>query len=130
MHRKQLAEIYLCPVTMRGKGPGTPRAGYACVVSGWEKTDAKYGVSVQRGTPAVPDDGRYHVVVDGEIMLSTRVEALALAEFDEIREQRRAPAMERLQKERGEAAYLSMKDAMWDRKATRAVRKGGRVGRK
>ena len=99
-------------------------------MSGWEKADAKYGVSIQRGTSAVPDDGRYHVVVDGVIVLSTRVEALALVEYDEIREQRRAPAMDRLQKERGEAAYHSMKDAMWERKATRSVRKGGRVGRK
>ncbi|WP_131820952.1 hypothetical protein [Mycobacterium intracellulare] len=99
-------------------------------MSGWERVDRKFGVSIERGTSAVPDDDRYHVVVDGEIVLSTRVEALAIAEFEEIREQRRAPGMKRLREERGEAAYHSMKNAMWDRKATRAARKGGRTGRK
>jgi hypothetical protein len=100
-------------------------------VTGWEKADAKYGVSIQRGTSLVPNDGRYHVVVDGQIVLSTNVEAAAIAEFDEVREQRRAPLRKRLREERAEAAYRSMRDAFWDKKVTRDSRKGGRsVGRR
>jgi hypothetical protein len=41
----------------------------------------KYGLSVEKGTDRVPDDGKYHLLVDGEIVLSTTVEALALAEM-------------------------------------------------
>jgi hypothetical protein len=29
----------------------------------------KYGLSVEKGTDRVPDDGRYHFLVDGEIVL-------------------------------------------------------------
>jgi hypothetical protein len=68
------------------------RTGYAGAVAGGEIVDTKYGVSVQKGTSAVPDDGRYHVVVDGNIVLSTRVKSAAIAERVEIIEQRREPS--------------------------------------
>jgi hypothetical protein len=125
-----LREIYPWQLTICGKKPGTPRPAYAWNMSGWVKADAKCGVSIERGTPEVPDDGRYHVVVDGEIVLSTNVEAAALAEFEDIREQRRAPQRARLREEQAEAAYRAMRDAFWDKKITRDSRKGGRVGRK
>jgi hypothetical protein len=100
-------------------------------VTGWEKVDDKHGVSIQRGTSAVPDDGRYHVVLDGEIVLSTNVEAYAIAEFDEIREQRRAPGRKLLREELGDAAFRSMRSAGWAEKNHRDSRKGGRgVGRR
>lgn len=96
-------------------------------MSGWVESDQRYGVSVQRGTPDVPDDGRYHVVVDGEIVLSTRVEAAALAEYHDIKDQRQAPRKKRLQEEKAEAAYQSMREAFWNKKVTRDARKGGRT---
>lgn len=100
-------------------------------VTAWERVDAKYGVSIQRGTSSVPDDGRYHVVVDGEVVLSTTVEAAAIAEFDEIREQRMAPARKLLREELGDAAYRSMRSAGWAEKSHRDSRKGGRgIGRR
>lgn len=96
-------------------------------MSGWQKVDARYGLSVERGTTGVPDDGRYHVVVDGEIVFSTKVEAAAVAEFDDLREQRRAPMKKRLQEEKAEAAYQAMRESFWDKKMTRDARKGGRT---
>ncbi|APE16757.1 hypothetical protein BOH72_17430 [Mycobacterium sp. WY10] len=97
----------------------------------WEHTDAKYGISIQRGTPQVPDDDRYHVIVDGAIVLSTRVEAAAIAEFDELREQRRAPSRELLRQEVGDAAFRSMRSAGWAEKSQRDSQRGGRgIGRR
>lgn len=100
-------------------------------MTGWERNDAKYGLSIQRGTPEVPNDGRYHVVVDSEIVLSTKVEAAAIAEFDELREQRRAPRRELMRKEVGDATFRAMRSAGWAEKCQRDSRRGGRgVGRK
>jgi hypothetical protein len=101
-------------------------------VGGWEKADSKYGVSIQKGTSFVPDDRRYHVVVDGEIVLSTRVEAAAIAEFEEVREQRRAPHDRLLHEEQGDAAYRQMRSASWAEKGKRDSRRGGpgSVGRR
>jgi hypothetical protein len=39
------------------------------------------------GTDAVPDDGRFHVLVDGVSVLSTASKAKALSKYREIREQ-------------------------------------------
>lgn len=79
----------------------------------------------------MPDDGRYHVFVDGEIVLSTRVEALAIAEFEEMVEQRRARRTELLRRELGDADFRAMRSASWAEKSGRDSRKGGRgVGRK
>ena len=61
------------------------QAPYTARVDGWTKSDPKHGVAIHRGTDEVPADGRYHVVVDGEITFSTRVEAAALIEFEECR---------------------------------------------
>lgn len=100
-------------------------------MTGWEQTDTKHSVSIQRDTPAVPADGKYHVLVDGEIVLSTSVEAAAIAEFEDVVEQRRAHSKELLRKELGDADYRSMRSASWSEKSGRDSRKGGRgVGRK
>src|SRR5262245_61714626 len=58
----------------------------------YEKRHHKYSLSVEQGTPAVPDDGQYHVLVDGTIILSTRVFELAKITFNEQREQLRIAA--------------------------------------
>jgi len=92
--------------------------------------DAKYGLSIEKGTSSVPDDGRYHVVVDGKIICSTRVEALAIVEFEEVREQRRAERDKLLREQRGDTAYRLMRSESMKAKKARDSRRGGRgVGR-
>lgn len=57
--------------------------------SRFEKRDKRYPVSIESGTADVPDDGRYHVVDSGEIVLSTAVLEYAQIEFEERREAHR-----------------------------------------
>jgi hypothetical protein len=95
-----------------------------------ETVNSRYGVSIQKGTSSVPDDGRYHVVADGEIVLSTGVEAAAIAEFDDIRDQRRLARSKRLRDELGDNAFRLMRSESWAEKSRRDSRRGGRgVGR-
>jgi len=97
----------------------------------YERTDSKYGLSVEKGTDRVPDDGRYHVIVDGETVLSTRVEALALVEFDEIREARKAPGRELLMRERAAQDVHAFRAANYAEKQSHDRGKGGRgIGRR
>ena len=58
----------------------------------YQRRHHKYSLSVELGTPAVPDDGQYHVVVNGEIILSTRVFELAKIIYEEQREELRVAA--------------------------------------
>ena len=58
----------------------------------YEKRHHKYSLSIEQGTTGVPDDGQYHVVVSGQIILSTRVFDLAKIIYDEQREQLRIAA--------------------------------------
>lgn len=52
----------------------------------YSKIDKRYPLSVEQDTPSVPDDGRYHVLNEGQIVLSTAVLDYALLTFDELRE--------------------------------------------
>jgi hypothetical protein len=91
----------------------------------------KYGLSVEKGTDRVPDDGRYHFLVDGEIVLSTTVEALALAEMEEVKAARQAPGRELLQRERAALDVHAFRAANYAEKQGRDQRKGGRgIGRR
>jgi hypothetical protein len=58
----------------------------------YEKRHHKYSLSIEQGTNTVPDDGQYHVLVNGEIVLSTRVFDLAKIIFEEQREELRIAA--------------------------------------
>jgi hypothetical protein len=49
----------------------------------YTKTSKRYHVSIQQGTNVVPADGKYHVVFEGKIILSTKVLDYALLVFDE-----------------------------------------------
>ena len=90
----------------------------------------KYGLSVEKGTDRVPDDGRYHFLVDGEIVLSTTVEALALAEMEEAKAARQAPGRELLQRERAALDVAVFRAGNWAEKQSRDQKKGGRgIGR-
>jgi len=91
---------------------------------------SKYGLSVEKGTDRVPDDGKYHFLVDGEIVLSTTVEALALAEMEEAKAARQAKGRELLQREMEALDVSAFRADSWDKKQSRDQRKGGRgVGR-
>jgi hypothetical protein len=58
----------------------------------YEKRHNKYSLSLEQGTDAVPDDDQYHVLVNGEIILSTRVFELAKIVFEEQKEELRIAA--------------------------------------
>jgi hypothetical protein len=90
----------------------------------------KYGLSVEKGTDRVPDDGRYHLLVDGEIVLSTTVEALALVEMEEAKAARQAESRELLRREIAALDVASFRAGTWAAKQSRDQKKGGRgVGR-
>ena len=91
----------------------------------------KYGLSVEKGTDRVPDDGRYHFLVDGEIVLSTTVEALALAEMEEAKDARQAPGRELLRRERAALDVGNFRASNYAEKQGRDQKKGGRgIGRR
>lgn len=95
-------------------------------MDGWVKSDPKHNVSIQRETENVPNDGRYHVVVDGEIVLSTKVEAAALVEFEDRCEARKAHGRALLRREREASDANSHRRGAWAEKSARDSRKGGR----
>jgi hypothetical protein len=58
----------------------------------YEKRHHRYPLSIEQGTSAVPDDGQYHLIVNNEIVLSTRVLEYAKITFYEQREELRIAA--------------------------------------
>jgi len=58
----------------------------------YEKHHPRYSLSVEQGTTAVPDDGQYHVLANGEIVLSTRVFDYAKIIYEEKKEELRLAA--------------------------------------
>jgi hypothetical protein len=95
------------------------------------RTESKYGLSVEKGTDRVPDDGKYHLLVDGEIALSTPVEALAVAELEEAKAARQARGRELLQREMAASDLRAFRAASYAEKQGRDQRKGGRgIGRR
>ncbi len=94
------------------------------------KSDPRHGLSVEYASARVPDDGRYHVVVDGAIIFSSRVEAAAVTQYEEVRAARRAPSLERQRRERAAADFRDHRSTTWSDKQGRDVKKGGRgIGR-
>jgi hypothetical protein len=99
-------------------------------MDGFQLRDERLNLSVEKGTETVPNDGRFHVLAEGQIVLSTRVEAAALAEFEDLREQRNAERDARLRALRGETAYDLMRSQSWNEKGARDSKRGGRgIGR-
>jgi hypothetical protein len=95
------------------------------------RAESKYGLSVEMGTDRVPNDRQYHVLVDGEIVLSTPVEALALAEMEEAKATRQARGREMLQREKAAFDVRAFRAANYTEKQGRDQRKGGRgIGRR
>lgn len=58
----------------------------------YEKRHPRYSLSIEQGTSAVPEDDQYHVLVNGEIVLSTRVFDYARITYEEQKEQLRIAA--------------------------------------
>jgi len=91
-----------------------------------EEIDEKRGVALKRGTMDVPNDGRYHVLVDGEIVLSTRVEAAARIEFQNWREERMTAGRTRLATESAHRDARQFKNDVLKTKASNKVKQGAR----
>jgi len=102
----------------------------------YEKRHHKYSLSIEQGTDAVPDDDQYHVLVNGKIVLSTRVFELAKIIFDEQREELRIAAgdpdpREILRREsaiRDVSALQGESSAQQSKKSSRRGGPGGRGG--
>jgi hypothetical protein len=82
-------------------------------------------VSIEQST----DDGNYHVVVDGLIVESTPVLALAEVIYQEQSEARAAPARELLAKEMAHRDIQAVRADSFDRRAATGRKRGGRGGR-
>ena len=52
----------------------------------YERHHPRYDLSIEQGTPAVPNDDQYHVLVNGKIILSTRTFDFAKLIYEEQRE--------------------------------------------
>lgn len=93
-----------------------------------------YGLSVERGTAAVPPDGCFHVLLRGEELLTTKSEREALAKYRQLRDEF-APAPD-LGVDVPGALRRHLAQAEADRflaqssreKRARATRKGGKGG--
>jgi hypothetical protein len=101
----------------------------------YEKRHPRYPLSIEQGTAAVPDDGQYHIVVGGQIVLSTRVFDLAKITFDEQREELRIASgdpdpREVLRKESAarEVSALRSESSTLQAKKSRRGGPGGRGG--
>ena len=81
---------------------------------------------MEKGTERVPDDGQYHLLVDDEIILSTAVEALALAEMEDVKATRQAAGRGLLERERAAYDVFYFRSASYSEKQTRDSKKGGR----
>lgn len=89
----------------------------------------KLGLSIEYGTPQVPVDGRYHVVVDGVVVHSTRVLTSAEVVFEELAEQRSIEARQRRDRERAHFTMQAVRSDSFARRAAHSRKTGGRGGR-
>ena len=99
----------------------------------YEKRHHKYPLSIELGTPAVPDDDQYHVIVDGKIILSTRVFDLARIIYEEKREELRIAAgdpdpREIIRRETAGREVRAIRSESIARTKNRGGGKGGRGG--
>jgi len=98
-------------------------------MTGVVKARPKLGLSIEHGTPSVPDDGRYHVVVDGVVFHSTKVLTSAEVVFDELAERRSAEARERRAREQAHYTMQAVRSDSFARRAAHHRKTGGRGGR-
>jgi hypothetical protein len=95
------------------------------------------GLSLEMGTDAVPDDGMYHVLLNGEPVLSTASKRKALARYKELREElagdyERTPPHDRqelLRKLKADAEIRAVLAASSNAKRAHATYKRGTAAR-
>jgi hypothetical protein len=95
------------------------------------------GLSIEQGTGSVPDDGRFYVVVGGEVVFSSKGRSRALAHYRSLRDdllrksgvERSAADPEELRRRERQFYDLQavMSQSMRER-AIKAKRKGGKGG--
>ena|GEM_PF-2445758 len=97
----------------------------------------KLGLSVELGTAAVPDDGQYHVLLDGGIVFSSGSQEQALSEYRSRRDHllKEAPAGRArvdvkalLQREMAEFDTKKVLQESYRQRKAKATRKGGKGG--
>jgi hypothetical protein len=95
------------------------------------------GLSVERGTEAVPADGAYYVVLDGEILFRFLSKVRALAEYRSRRQElsggltKSSREIDReavVKRIRAEMDFRALHSEAARSKATKARRKGGKGG--
>ena len=52
----------------------------------FRQTVPDIGLSVELGTESVPDDGKYHIVLDGRVLFTTASKAQAVREYTKLRD--------------------------------------------
>jgi len=93
------------------------------------------GLSLERGTENVPSDDRFHVILDGEELLSSHSQMKALAEYRRIRDaiggtqSNNVDVREALRKKLAESEADRFLAQSSREKRARALFKGGRGGR-
>jgi hypothetical protein len=93
------------------------------------KQNRSLKVSIELSPPNVPASDKYHVIVNGEIVESTPVLALAEAVYWEQCQERSAPARERLAREMAHRDIQAVRADAFDRRASSSRKGGGRGGR-
>jgi hypothetical protein len=97
------------------------------------------GLHIEQGTEAVPNDGAFYVLLQGEIVFQSKTKNRALAEYRRIRDdlladhpgQKLSPDEVRaaLARERSSMEVAGMLAASSRNKRAKATAKGGRGGR-
>jgi hypothetical protein len=96
------------------------------------------GISIEQGTEAVPDDGRFYVIVDSAIVFGSSSRARALTEYRNRRESllvtqgslaasvRPQGVLRRARADSEASAFLA---ASYGERKRKGMRKGGKAGR-
>jgi hypothetical protein len=93
------------------------------------KSKPKLGLSIEIGTSEIPNDGRYHVLVEGVVVYSTKVLAAAEAEFDDLVLQKTSSSRSQLAREQVHFALQAIQSESAFQRAARAKKTGGKGGR-
>ena len=95
------------------------------------------GLSIEQGTGSVPNDGRFHVVLDGNVVFSSRARSVALTRYRSLRDdllrkagiEQRPPDPE--ETKRREREFYDLQGVMTESMRQRTInakRKGGKGG--
>lgn len=95
------------------------------------------GLSIEQGTDSVPNDGRFHVVLDSNVVFSSRAKSIALTRYRSLRDdllrkagiEQRPPDPE--ETKRREREFYDLQGVMTESMRQRTInakRKGGKGG--